>query len=84
MLSVGCRFSYPDSLGVNKIGDGGAGAVVAAAGTMLFFEKLEWVVESISPFSTLFHINHFFWGKRGTDRRRDTSDMCSKLPEIAA
>ncbi len=48
MLSVGgvapCRLSYPGSLGGNKIGDGGAGAVAAAAGTMPCLETLLWVL----------------------------------------
>ena len=48
MLSVGgvapCRLSYPGSLARNDIGDGGAGAVVAAVGTMPCLETLEWVL----------------------------------------
>ncbi len=48
MLSVGgvapCRLSYPDSLYGNEIGDGGAVAVAAAAGTMPCLETLEWVL----------------------------------------
>ncbi len=51
MLSVGgvapCRLqdlSYPGSLLYNKIGDGGAGAVAAAAGTLPCLERLGWVL----------------------------------------
>ncbi len=48
VLSVGgvapCRLSYPGSLRRNKIRDGGAGAVAAAAGTMPCLESLEWVL----------------------------------------
>ena len=48
VLSVGgvapCRLSYPCSLGANEIGDGGVGAVAAAAGTMPCLETLEWVL----------------------------------------
>ncbi len=55
VLSVGgfapCCLSYPGSLGGNEIGDGGAGAVAAAAGTMPCLEKLEWVLVR----SPLFH-----------------------------
>ncbi len=48
MLSVGgvapCRLSYPGSLAENEIGDGGAGAVAATAGTMPCLETLKWVL----------------------------------------
>jgi hypothetical protein len=48
VLSVGgvapCRLSYPSSLAGNKFGDGGAGAVAAAAGIMPCLEKLRWVL----------------------------------------
>ncbi len=48
VLSVGgvapCRLSYPGSLSWNEIGDGGAGAVAAAAGTMPCLETLKWVL----------------------------------------
>ncbi len=47
VLSVGgvapCRLSYPGSFEGNKIGDGGVGAVAAAAGTMPCLERLKWV-----------------------------------------
>ncbi len=38
------RLSYPGSLSGNGIGDGGAGAVAAAAGTMPCLETLGWVL----------------------------------------
>ena len=38
------RLSYPGSLSRNDIGDGGAGAVAAAAGTMPCLEMLGWVL----------------------------------------
>ncbi len=48
VLSVGgvapCRLSYPGSFQGNEIGDGGAGAVAAAAGTMPCLETLKWVL----------------------------------------
>ncbi len=44
VLSVGgvapCRLSYPGSLAFDEIGDGGAGAVAAVAGTMPCLETL--------------------------------------------
>ena len=64
MLSVGgvapCRLSYPGSLPGNKIGDGGAGAVAAAAGTMPCLETLKWVLVRISLFHhfLLFPLSH--------------------------
>ncbi len=38
-----CRLSYSGRLAFNEIGDGGAGAVAAAAGTMPCLDALEWV-----------------------------------------
>ncbi len=81
VLGVGgvalCRLSYTGrfgGLGGNEIGDDGAGAVAAAAGTMPCLETLEWVLDpfplnSISLFP-LFHINRFL-SLKGTSWRAD-------------
>ncbi len=64
VLSVGgvapCRLSYSGSLHWNEIGDGGAGAVAAAAGTMPCLETLLLVLVTFAFFSTLspFPLSH--------------------------
>ena len=64
VLSVGgvapCRLSYTGSLGENEIGDGGAGAVAAAAGTMPCLETLLWVLVRFPHFHhfLLFPLSH--------------------------
>ena len=63
------RLSYPGSLDENKIGNSGAGAVAAAAGTMLCLEELRWVLVH-SLFFYLFHIIRFL-SLKGTSWRTE-------------
>ncbi len=64
VLNVGgvapCRLSYPSSLKCNEIGDGGAGAVAAAAGTMPCLETLKLVIAlfPLYPHFLLFPLSH--------------------------
>ncbi len=77
---VSRRLSYPGSLSGNKIGDGGAGTVAAAAGTMPCLETLEWVIVHF-PF---FPLSHQLLPLLEGHIHRHMSCTCSKLTEISA
>jgi hypothetical protein len=80
-MSVGgvapCRLSYPCSLSGNMIGDGGAGAVAAAAGTMPCLEELEWVLVHFQPFHTIVpsHIIQCILLKRTSSFEKETANI---------